>query len=78
MLYFHPWEFDPDQVRLPLRGLSRYRTYVGLKRTRGRLTDLLTRFRFSRAVDVAEELNRCSDGLPTYTVAQTEQFQLQQ
>ena len=36
-LYFHPWEFDPDQARLPLRGLNRFRTYVGLARTRRRL-----------------------------------------
>src|SRR5581483_7457642 len=29
-LYFHPWEFDPGQPRLPLGRLSRFRTYVGL------------------------------------------------
>ena len=57
MLYFHPWEFDPEQTRLPLRGLNRYRTYVGLRRTRGRLMNLLGRHQFTRAVDVAEELS---------------------
>ena len=57
MLYFHPWEFDPAQERLPLRGLSRFRTYVGLTRTRGRLAHLLARHRFARAVDVASELD---------------------
>src|SRR5207248_1508972 len=31
MLYFHPWEFDPGQPRLPLGLLSRFRTYVGLE-----------------------------------------------
>ncbi|MDP7349058.1 MAG: DUF3473 domain-containing protein [Phycisphaeraceae bacterium] len=41
MLYFHPWEFDPDQPRLPLTGVSRWRTYVGLSRTRRRLSHLL-------------------------------------
>src|SRR5437764_1432449 len=40
MLYFHPWEFDPDQPRLPLRGFSRFRTYVGVGRSRNRLAAL--------------------------------------
>jgi polysaccharide deacetylase family protein (PEP-CTERM system associated) len=37
MLYFHPWEFDPQQQRLPLTGLRRFRTYVGMNRSRRRL-----------------------------------------
>jgi polysaccharide deacetylase family protein (PEP-CTERM system associated) len=56
MLYFHPWEFDPDQERLPLGYLSRWRTYVGLTRSRRRLTALLARHQFARAVDVANDL----------------------
>jgi polysaccharide deacetylase family protein (PEP-CTERM system associated) len=56
MLYFHPWEFDPQQERLPLRRLNRFRTYVGLSRTRGRLTALMERHVFQRAVDVAAAL----------------------
>jgi len=64
-LYFHPWEFDPDQTRLPLRGLNRFRTYVGLARTRGRLARLLTRHRFTRAADMAAELRGQAD-LATY------------
>jgi polysaccharide deacetylase family protein (PEP-CTERM system associated) len=56
MLYFHPWEFDPEQERLPLPRLSRFRTYVGLPRSRGRLTALLNQHVFERAVDVAETL----------------------
>jgi polysaccharide deacetylase family protein (PEP-CTERM system associated) len=67
MLYFHPWEFDPGQIRLPLRGLNRFRTYVGLARTRGRLARLLARYRFSRAADVAWELSGRED-LTTYHV----------
>jgi polysaccharide deacetylase family protein (PEP-CTERM system associated) len=60
MLYFHPWEFDPEQERLPLGRLSRCRTYVGIGRTRGRLQALLARHRFARAVDVARQL--CPSG----------------
>ena len=37
MLYFHPWEFDPEQQRLPLSRLNRFRTYVGIHRSRARL-----------------------------------------
>lgn len=57
MLYFHPWEFDPDQPRLPLPPLGRFRTYVGIGRGRDRLSALLVRHRFARAVDVARRLD---------------------
>jgi polysaccharide deacetylase family protein (PEP-CTERM system associated) len=57
MLYFHPWEFDLEQARLPLARLHRVRTYVGLSKTRARLTKLLAYPReketFARAADVA-------------------------
>lgn len=56
MLYFHPWEFDPEQERLPLTRLRYFRTYVGLKRSRVRLLKLLDLYRFERAIDVAESL----------------------
>jgi polysaccharide deacetylase family protein (PEP-CTERM system associated) len=56
MLYFHPWEFDPGQDRLPLARLSRFRTYVGVRGTRHRFAQLLGEHRFCRAVDVADEL----------------------
>jgi polysaccharide deacetylase family protein (PEP-CTERM system associated) len=56
MLYFHPWEFDPEQQRLPLGWLSRLRTYVGIGRTQGRLTALFGKYRFARALDVAQQL----------------------
>jgi polysaccharide deacetylase family protein (PEP-CTERM system associated) len=66
MLYFHPWEFDPEQVRLPLGFLSSFRTYVGIRRTRGRLSGLLGRYRFERACDVAKRLNSRLADLPMY------------
>jgi polysaccharide deacetylase family protein (PEP-CTERM system associated) len=67
-LYFHPWEFDPEQTRLPLGRLSRLRTYVGLRHTRGRLASLLKRYRFQRAVDVAEQLNHRREDLPCFAL----------
>jgi polysaccharide deacetylase family protein (PEP-CTERM system associated) len=56
MLYFHPWEFDTEQQRLPLQGLGRFRTYVGLGRSGRRLGTLLDLYRFARACDVANVL----------------------
>jgi polysaccharide deacetylase family protein (PEP-CTERM system associated) len=68
VLYFHPWEFDPEQPRLPLRRLSRFRTYVGIDRSRVRLLTLLSRrYVFSRAVDVARQLD--PGRLPRVSVA---------
>lgn len=67
MLYFHPWEFDPQQDHLPLGRLSAFRTYVGQERSRPRLVALLRRHRFVRAIDAVEELGRV--GLPAFRVA---------
>ncbi|HEX7009135.1 MAG TPA: XrtA system polysaccharide deacetylase [Phycisphaeraceae bacterium] len=41
ILYFHPWEFDPDLPRLPLGVLGCLRTYSGLGRSLSRLERLL-------------------------------------
>jgi polysaccharide deacetylase family protein (PEP-CTERM system associated) len=68
MLYFHPWEFDPEQERLPLPWLSRLRTYVGIHRSRGRFATLLARHRFVRAIDVARQLADQRDLLRRFAV----------
>jgi polysaccharide deacetylase family protein (PEP-CTERM system associated) len=68
-LYFHPWEFDPEQARLPLKRVSRFRTYVGIRRSRERLARLVSRHRFTRAVDVARALQQESASLPSFTLA---------
>jgi hypothetical protein len=69
MLYFHPWEFDPGQARLPLGQLSRFRTYVGLSKSRERFVKLLSRHRFARAVDVAKQLDQQRNCLVRYDLA---------
>jgi polysaccharide deacetylase family protein (PEP-CTERM system associated) len=69
MLYFHPWEFDPDQPRLPLGRLGRFRTYVGTRRSRKRLGVLLGRYRFSRAIDVARIIAGVDQSLPLFDLA---------
>jgi hypothetical protein len=68
VLYFHPWEFDPGQERLPLGRLSRFRTYVGIQRSRPRLASLLRRHRFSRAVDVVRLLEPHRAELPAFAL----------
>jgi polysaccharide deacetylase family protein (PEP-CTERM system associated) len=69
MLYFHPWEFDTEQARLPLSRLRRIRTYVGLNRSRGRLGRLLEGREFARAVDVARGLRERAGALSSFQVA---------
>ena len=47
MFYIHPWEIDPGQPRLRAPWITRMRHYRGLARTEGRLTRLLSEFRFT-------------------------------
>ena len=42
VLYFHPWEFDPDIPRLPLPLTGRLRTYTGLKSAAAKLDHILS------------------------------------
>ncbi|MFW6108440.1 MAG: DUF3473 domain-containing protein, partial [bacterium] len=49
VIYFHPWELDPEQPRLPVRGLRRFRHYVGLARTAAKLRRLLGALAFTSA-----------------------------
>lgn len=55
MVYLHPWELDPGQPRLPVRGLTRFRHYVNLGQTERKLERLLTDFSFAPAHAVLRE-----------------------
>ena len=49
VFYFHPWELDPDQPRVPGTSLkTRFRHYVNLHRTEPRLRSLLRDFSWRR------------------------------
>ena len=49
IFYFHPWEIDPEQPRVKgVDAKSRFRHYVNLERTAGRLRLLLQDFRWDR------------------------------
>jgi polysaccharide deacetylase family protein (PEP-CTERM system associated) len=69
MLYFHPWEFDPDQPRLPLERLDRFRTYVGIRHSRARLAGLLAGLTTTRAADLAWDLQGRRDRLVRFRLA---------
>jgi polysaccharide deacetylase family protein (PEP-CTERM system associated) len=74
MLYFHPWEFDPRQARLPLGRLSGWRTYLGISRSRARFAAFLKRHRFRRAIDVAKQLAQHRHALPRFSLAEPERM----
>lgn len=53
IFYIHPWEVDPEQPRPPGLGLkTRFRHYLNLQRTYGRLNRLLKDFRWGRMDDI--------------------------
>jgi len=47
MVYVHPWEFDPQQPRLPGSARARFRQYSNLGATERRLRKLCAEFRFA-------------------------------
>jgi polysaccharide deacetylase family protein (PEP-CTERM system associated) len=71
MLYFHPWEFDPDQPRLPLGRFACWRTYVGMRRTTARLQSLLHRYPFTRAIDAVRAIRASNAELSRFQLAST-------
>lgn len=50
VFYFHPWELDPEQPRVPgINAKTRFRHYVNLDRMERRLQRLLADFNWGRA-----------------------------
>ncbi|PLX41565.1 MAG: polysaccharide deacetylase family protein [Deltaproteobacteria bacterium] len=47
VLYFHPWELDPEQPRINAPIRSRIRHYINLRTTEQKLDSLLLRFSFA-------------------------------
>ncbi len=70
MLYVHPWEFDPGQPELPLKAISKFRTYHGIANTTKRLDEVLKCYKncFCRAIDVVEQLEKSSTPLESFTL----------
>ena len=47
LFYLHPWEFDPDQPKVKLPPIKRFRHYNNLEKTFGRFERLLNDFKFT-------------------------------
>jgi polysaccharide deacetylase family protein (PEP-CTERM system associated) len=56
VLYFHPWELDPEQPRLRGSWKSRFRHYTGLKHMENRLRVLLHQGQFEPLIDMVRRL----------------------
>lgn len=53
VFYFHPWEIDPEQPRVAgIDAKARFRHYVNLPRTQGRIARLLEDFRWGRMDEI--------------------------
>lgn len=52
VVYLHPWELDPGQPRMAGPWSSRFRHYLNLEKTQGRLERLLGDFRFNPIAEV--------------------------
>ncbi|MDE2367623.1 MAG: DUF3473 domain-containing protein [Burkholderiales bacterium] len=68
IFYFHPWEIDPGQPRIPgIDARTRFRHYVNIERMDGRLQQLLADFRWGRMDDIFLGLNRAGTSRPAET-----------
>lgn len=59
VLYFHPWELDPEQPRMRMNGslASQFCHYLNLDKTEGRLRSLLQDFAFAPVQKVIGQLS---------------------
>jgi polysaccharide deacetylase family protein (PEP-CTERM system associated) len=71
-VYSHPWEYDPEQPRLPLGGLQALRHYGRLASTEAKLVRLLREFRFTTCAEVLDTVrgHRAADALPVVALAE--------
>ncbi|KJS03134.1 MAG: polysaccharide deacetylase [Desulfobulbaceae bacterium BRH_c16a] len=61
VLYFHPWEIDPDQPRIKAGMKSRFRHYLNLRGTESKLMDLFEKFDFAPMKDVFSQLGEACE-----------------
>jgi polysaccharide deacetylase family protein (PEP-CTERM system associated) len=52
VIYFHPWEIDPEQPRIQASRRSMFRHYINLEKTFGKIDLLLKTFEFKTMSDV--------------------------
>lgn len=75
VVYFHPWEFDPEQPRIPEKLKSRFRHYTNLAKMQGRVEALLQKYRFQpfREMLVAAEAKPLTHTVPVHASGADEQ-----
>lgn len=61
MLYFHPWELDPEQPRMSGSRRSVFRHYVNLDKVEPRLSQLLSEFRFGTVREAVPQVAELTD-----------------
>lgn len=66
MFYIHPWEVDPDQPRMPCPRGTRWRHYLNLHSTAGKLDRLLGWFRFGPLSEALEQYQGVREPEPLY------------
>ena len=47
VIYLHPWEFDPQQPKIPVKLATRFRHYINLSTTEKKMRHLLNNFNFT-------------------------------
>ena len=57
VVYFHPWELDPDQPRINGKWKSRLRHYTRLKSMEPRLRELLAKGKFTPIIELVRQLD---------------------
>lgn len=57
VIYFHPWEIDPEQPRMRGSWKSRFRQYTGLNSMENHLVELLSQYRFTSFQKVWQEIS---------------------
>lgn len=58
ILYFHPWEVDPEQPRLGANWKTQIRHYAGLRKTEARLDRILSEHRVEPIINLVRRLPR--------------------
>jgi len=58
VLYFHPWELDPEQPKMKGSFISRFRHYLNLGKTEERLARLLDDYQFGPIREVIAPINQ--------------------
>lgn len=57
MVYFHPWEIDPEQPRISASWKSKFRHYANLDTMKAKLERLIQDFRFATLSQVCRQLD---------------------